>query len=95
MLPDLDGVEVTSAVREWSEMPIIVLSAVGEEGEKVRALAAGADDYVTKPFGRRAGGAAASGAEAGRPGESEPLIDVDGLEIDLGAACAATASRYT
>jgi diguanylate cyclase (GGDEF)-like protein len=50
MLPDIDGVEVTKRLREWSEMPIIVLSAVGEEGEKVRALAAGADDYVTKPF---------------------------------------------
>ena len=51
MLPDFDGIEVTERLREWSEMPIIVLSAVGEEGAKVRALAAGADDYVTKPFG--------------------------------------------
>ena len=51
MLPDIDGVEVTERLREWSEIPIIVLSAVGEEEEKVRALAAGADDYVTKPFG--------------------------------------------
>ena len=51
MLPDIDGVEVTKRLREWSEMPIIVLSAVGEEEAKVRALAAGADDYVTKPFG--------------------------------------------
>ena len=53
MLPDIDGVEVTARLREWSEMPIIVLSAVGEEEEKVRALEAGADDYVTKPFGPR------------------------------------------
>src|SRR5262249_12861101 len=51
MLPDIDGVEVTERLREWSEMPIIVLSAVGDEEAKVRALAAGADDYVTKPFG--------------------------------------------
>ena len=51
MLPDIDGIEVTERLREWSEMPIIVLSAVGEEEAKVRALAAGADDYVTKPFG--------------------------------------------
>jgi two-component system KDP operon response regulator KdpE len=50
MLPDMDGVEVTKRLREWSEMPIIVLSAVGEEEAKVRALGAGADDYVTKPF---------------------------------------------
>ena len=64
VLPDGDGVEVTRRLREWSAMPIIVLSAVGDEGEKVRALEAGADDYVTKPFGPRetrrppAGGAA-------------------------------------
>jgi two-component system KDP operon response regulator KdpE len=86
MLPDIDGVEVTERLREWSEMPIIVLSAVGEEEEKVRALAAGADDYVTKPFGppeliarleavlRRA-----------RPEGEEPTIVAEGLEIDLGA----------
>ena len=51
MLPDIDGVEVCRELREWSQIPIIVLSAVGEEDAKVRALAAGADDYVTKPFG--------------------------------------------
>ena len=50
MLPDGDGVEVAAQIREWSRMPIIVLSAVGDEAEKVRALDAGADDYVTKPF---------------------------------------------
>src|ERR1700754_3696813 len=53
VLPDRDGVFVTERLREWSSMPILVLSAVGEEDEKVRALAAGADDYVTKPFGPR------------------------------------------
>ena len=69
MLPDIDGVEVTRRLREWSEMPIIVLSAVGEEEAKVEALAAGADDYVTKPFGPpRAGGAAGGGAAAGEAG---------------------------
>jgi two-component system, OmpR family, KDP operon response regulator KdpE len=51
ILPDRDGVQVTRALREWSDMPIVVLSAVKEEAEKVRALNAGADDYVTKPFG--------------------------------------------
>ncbi len=51
VLPDGDGVEVVGSIREWSRMPIIVLSAVGDEREKVRALDAGADDYVTKPFG--------------------------------------------
>ncbi len=53
VLPDGDGVEVTRRLREWSEMPILVLSAVGEEEQKVRALEAGADDYITKPFGTR------------------------------------------
>jgi two-component system KDP operon response regulator KdpE len=50
-LPDLDGVEVCRAVRETLSVPIVVLSARGAEGDKVRALDIGADDYVTKPFG--------------------------------------------
>src|SRR6201999_470218 len=53
LLPDGDGVELCRRLREWSEIPVIVLSAVGDEDAKVRALAAGADDYVTKPFGPR------------------------------------------
>jgi two-component system, OmpR family, KDP operon response regulator KdpE len=53
VLPDFDGVELCRRLREWTEMPLIVLSAVGDEDAKVRALAAGADDYVTKPFGPR------------------------------------------
>ncbi len=51
VLPDGRGVEVCEEVRRWSSLPILVLSAVGDEREKVRALDAGADDYVTKPFG--------------------------------------------
>ncbi len=51
VLPDGDGVSVCKDVRRWSRLPILVLSAVGDEREKVRALDAGADDYVTKPFG--------------------------------------------
>ena len=50
-LPDMDGVEVTRLVRDGRSTPIVVLSARGAEGDKVRALDAGADDYVTKPFG--------------------------------------------
>jgi two-component system KDP operon response regulator KdpE len=50
-LPDLDGIEWIGKVRTWSAMPIIVLTARGQETSKVRALDAGADDYVTKPFG--------------------------------------------
>jgi DNA-binding response OmpR family regulator len=52
VLPDIDGVELCRRLREWTQIPILVLSAVGDEDAKVRALAAGADDYVTKPFGR-------------------------------------------
>src|SRR6478752_10621560 len=51
VLPDGSGVDVCKQVREWSQVPIVVVSAVGDEREKVRALDAGADDYVTKPFG--------------------------------------------
>lgn len=49
-LPDLDGLEVVRRLREWSTVPILVLSARGQEADKVRALDLGADDYVTKPF---------------------------------------------
>ena len=50
-LPDMDGTEVIHGVRGWTSIPIIVLSAWGQESQKVAALDAGADDYVTKPFG--------------------------------------------
>jgi two-component system, OmpR family, KDP operon response regulator KdpE len=84
MLPDIDGVEVTRRLREWSEMPILVLSAVGEEDRKVEALAAGADDYVTKPFGPRELVARLEAARRrSRPEGDEPVISADGLEIDL------------
>jgi len=49
-LPDIDGMEVIRQVREWSQMPIVILSARGQEHQKVEALDAGADDYLTKPF---------------------------------------------
>jgi two-component system KDP operon response regulator KdpE len=86
MLPDIDGVEVTRRLREWSEMPILVLSAVGEEDRKVEALAAGADDYVTKPFGPRELVARLEAVlRRSRPEAEEPAIEVDGLRIDLAA----------
>ena len=50
-LPDLDGIEIIGWVREWSSVPIIVVSARGREADKVQALELGADDYITKPFG--------------------------------------------
>jgi two-component system, OmpR family, KDP operon response regulator KdpE len=84
ILPDGDGVEVCRSIRSWSEMPILVLSAVGEEEQKVRALEAGADDYVTKPFGPREL-IARLNAALRRAGESpdEPAITADALVIDL------------
>jgi two-component system KDP operon response regulator KdpE len=87
MLPDMDGVELTRLLREWSEMPILVLSAVGEEEQKVRALQAGADDYITKPFGSRELVARLQAAlrRGGRSEAQEPRIAVGELEIDLAA----------
>ncbi len=86
VLPDGDGIEVTRALREWTAAPIIVLSAVGEEDEKVRALQAGADDYVTKPFGPRelvARLEAVLRRSAQAP--DEPVLRAEGLELDLAA----------
>jgi two-component system KDP operon response regulator KdpE len=86
VLPDGDGVEVCAQLRSWSEMPILVLSAVGEEAEKVRALEAGADDYVTKPFGPRELVARLRAALRRVPGDSEaPVVELDGLRVDLAA----------
>jgi two-component system KDP operon response regulator KdpE len=86
MLPDIDGVEVTRRLREWTKMPILVLSAVGEEDRKVEALAAGADDYVTKPFGPRELVARLEALlRRAAPDGAEPKIVADGLEIDLAA----------
>lgn len=50
-LPDMDGAEVIRSLREWSDIPVIVISARSQEGDKVEALDCGADDYITKPFG--------------------------------------------
>ena len=86
MLPDGDGIDVCRQLRSWSRMPILVLSAIGDEDQKVAALEAGADDYVTKPFGPREL-VARLHAVMRRAGEAvdEPTVAVDGLEIDLAA----------
>jgi two-component system KDP operon response regulator KdpE len=84
LLPDLDGVEVCRRLREWSDMPLIVLSAVGDEDAKVRALAAGADDYVTKPFGpRELIARLRANLRRIAPGPEEAPIRTDDLEVDL------------
>jgi two-component system KDP operon response regulator KdpE len=87
ILPDGNGVDICRSIREWSEMPIIVLSAVGDEAEKVRALEAGADDYVTKPFGTQELIARLRAAlrRAGRVTRDEPVLRAEGLELDLAA----------
>ena len=85
-LPDGDGIELCRRVRVWSEMPILILSAVDDEEAKVAAFEAGADDYLTKPFGPRELlarlDAALRRAVASRPAGT---IRVGGLEIDLAA----------
>jgi two-component system KDP operon response regulator KdpE len=86
VLPDGDGVEVCRSLREWSAMPIIVLSAVGDEADKVRALEAGADDYVTKPFGPRELVARLEAVlRRAQPADEDPVVEVEGLTIDLPA----------
>ncbi len=86
VLPDGDGVEVCARLRSWSSIPIIVLSALGEEEEKVRALEAGADDYVTKPFGPKELVARVRAALRRAPdSEDEPSVSLGGLRIDFNA----------
>jgi two-component system, OmpR family, KDP operon response regulator KdpE len=86
VLPDRDGVEVVRSIRAWSDMPILLLSAVAEEAEKVRAFEAGADDYLTKPFGpdELVARLRALLRRAAR-GRTEPKIVIDELELDLAA----------
>ena len=83
-LPDLDGVEVTRRIREWSQIPIIILSVREQESDKIAALDAGADDYLTKPFGTGELMARIRAAvrRSAHP-ENEPMIEVDQLRVDL------------
>jgi two-component system, OmpR family, KDP operon response regulator KdpE len=84
VLPDGDGIELCRRLREWSDLPVIVLSAVGDEDAKVRALAAGADDYVTKPFGpRELVARLQANLRRTEPGPEEAVIEADGLVVDL------------
>lgn len=86
VLPDGDGISVTRSLREWSSAPILVLSAVGEEEQKVRALEAGADDYVTKPFSPRELVARLRAAlRRAAPERADPVLRADDLELDLAA----------
>jgi two-component system KDP operon response regulator KdpE len=83
LLPDGDGVEVATDIRRWSQVPIVVLSAVGDERQKVRALDAGADDYVTKPFGSEELLARMRAVLRRRADDGDAAVRVGELEIDL------------
>jgi two-component system, OmpR family, KDP operon response regulator KdpE len=83
ILPDGSGIDVCRSIREWSKMPILVLSAVGEETEKIRALDVGADDYVTKPFAPGELIARLNAALRRAAPAEEPTLSLDGLDVDL------------
>lgn len=83
MLPDLDGLSLLRELRSWSDLPVIVLSARGEESTKIEALDLGADDYLTKPFGigellARVRALLRRGKEA-----PQPVLEVGAIRIDL------------
>jgi two-component system KDP operon response regulator KdpE len=84
-LPDLDGSEVIRRIREWSRVPIVVLSARGQERDKIQALDAGADDYLTKPFAvgellARLRVAERHALSASDP--AEPIVEIGDLKVD-------------
>jgi len=87
-LPDLDGVDVVRRIREWSAMPIVVVSARGQETDKVEALDAGADDYLTKPFGTSellARMRVALRHAARVDGSEQQVVEAGDVRIDLAA----------
>ncbi len=97
-LPDMDGVEIIRKVRGWSAMPVIVISARSEDADKVEALDAGADDYLTKPFSvdellaRLRVALRRVNAETSAGGESA-VYENGGLRVDYAAGCAYIADR--
>jgi two-component system, OmpR family, KDP operon response regulator KdpE len=88
-LPDIDGVDVVIRLREWYTRPIIILSARSNEQEKIKALDAGADDYLTKPFGvgelLARIRAALRRATLPVEGDGDSVFEFDGVRVDLGA----------
>jgi two-component system KDP operon response regulator KdpE len=85
-LPDMDGTEVIRGIRGWTSTPIIVLSVWGHESQKVAALDAGADDYVTKPFGMNELLARLRAAvRRASPAPDEPVVTTDDFTVDLAA----------
>jgi two-component system KDP operon response regulator KdpE len=82
-LPDIDGTEVTRLLREWTRIPIIVLSVRGSEDDKIAALDAGADDYLTKPFGVGELLARLRAAMRRASSEAGPIFESGNLKVDL------------
>jgi two-component system KDP operon response regulator KdpE len=84
-LPDRDGLEVIRQVRSWSQMPIVVLSARGQESDKIAALDLGADDYVAKPFGvgELLARIRAALRRSARAASEEPVLSFGRVEVDL------------
>ncbi|MFG2621467.1 response regulator [Streptomyces sp. NPDC048507] len=97
-LPDMDGVEVIRGLRGWTRVPILVLSARHSSDEKVEALDAGADDYVTKPFGMdellaRLRAAVRRAEPAAGAGGDEVVVETEGFTVDLAAKKAVREGR--
>ncbi len=82
-LPDMDGLEVVKRLRDWSRVPVIVLSAREQENDKIVALDAGADDYLTKPFGMGELLARIRAAIRHAAGGDEPVLTCNDLTVDL------------
>ena len=83
-LPDLGGLDVLRRLREWSQVPVLILSVLGEEAQKIAALDAGADDYLTKPFG---GGELLARLRVllrrAHPGDEVSIVKFGPVEVDL------------
>jgi two-component system KDP operon response regulator KdpE len=93
-LPDIDGVEVTRLLRQWTQIPIIILSVRGSESDKIAALDSGADDYLTKPFGvgellARLRAALRRTAQAA----NEPVFTSGSLKVDMAARLVTVSGR--
>ena len=86
-LPGIPGIEVLKQLREWSQVPVVVLTVQDEETDKIEALDSGADDYVTKPFnsGELLARLRAALRRAGRGGQEEPVFHAGELTVDFGS----------
>lgn len=96
-LPDTDGLAILERIRDWTEVPVIVISARDQEEQKIRALDAGADDYLTKPFGagelRARIRVALRHAAQKREGADEPVFTTGDLQVDLARRIVSIAGR--